>query len=502
MAPTSWLPRSVLDLLPVLASGPRLWLVGGALRDALLGHPVLDLDFVVEGDALSLARRLADRLGAAFYPLDRERGTGRIIQTDPPRTLDFAALRSPTIDEDLRARDFTLNALAITVEHLDHLLDPTGGLQDLRDRRLRACSPHAVADDPVRALRAVRLAAQLDLQIEPATLRQVAGAAPLLPSVAAERLRDEFLRMLDAPRPGRSLRLMDHLGLLLALCPELEPLRGLSQPPPHAFDAWDHTLATVDRLGDLLAVLGSVHDEDASADLILGQAVLRLGRFRQALAQHLARQLSSGRRARGLLFLAALYHDAGKPAAAQVDERGRLRFLGHERLGAQAAAMRARLLRLSTVEQSRLATVVRHHMRPAWLASQSVVSARAVYRFFRQTGEAGADVVLISLADFLATHVPPPPQDEWGRRLDVARTLLEAQFEHPEASIRPPAVIRGDELAAALGLDPGPLLGRLLERIREAQASGDVTTRAQAIEIARMALRRDADASDADVDEC
>lgn len=492
MTPTSWLPHTVLDLLPALPPGTRLWLVGGALRDALLDRPVIDLDFVVEGDALAVARRLADRLGAAFYPLDRERGTGRVIQQLPPRTLDFAALREPTIEQDLRARDFTVNAMAVPLDQLDRLLDPTGGLQDLKDRRLRACSAHAVADDPVRALRAVRLAAQLELRMEPATLRQVSTAAKTLESVAAERVRDEFLRMLDAPRPGRAVRLMDALGLLLAVLPDLGRLRGLPQPPPHALEAWGHTLATVDRLGDLLAVLGPVHDEEASADLILGQAVLLLGRFREGLAQHLARQLSLGRQARGLLFLAALYQDAGKPAAARTDEQGRVRFLGHEKLGAELAAERARRLRLSAAEEARLTTVVLHHMRPAWLAAQPAVSDRAVYRFFRQTGEAGVDAVLISLADFLATYTPPPPQQEWGRRLEAARKLLEAHFERPGEVIRPPALIRGNELAAALGLSPGPRLGRLLEEIREAQASGEVTTRSQAIELARAALRQDA----------
>ncbi len=492
MTPTSWLRRSVADLLPQLMPGPRLWLVGGALRDALLGRPVVDLDFVVEGDALAVARHLADRLGTPFYPLDDERRTGRVIQHGPQRTLDFASLRGSTIEDDLRARDFTVNSMAVPLEHLDRLLDPTGGLQDLKDRRLRACTAHAVADDPVRALRAVRLAAQLDLQIEPATLRQVAGAATSLTTVAAERLRDEFLRILDAPRPGRAIRLMDHLGLLLALCPELDALRGLVQPPPHALDAWAHTLATVDRLGDLLAVLGPVHNEEASADLILGQAVLRLGRFRQGLAQHFTRPLSSGRRARALLFLGALYHDAGKPATAQADAHGRTRFLGHERVGAALASERARRLRLSATEAARLAAIVRHHMRPVWLASEPVVTPRAVYRFFRQTRGASVDVVLLSLADFLATHTPPPPQQEWDRRLDVARALLEAYFERPEEVLRPPALIRGDELAEALDLERGPLLGRLIEHIREAQASGEVVTRAQAIELARSALRENA----------
>ncbi|MEW6569200.1 MAG: HD domain-containing protein [Chloroflexota bacterium] len=496
MTPTTWLPRPVLDLMPLLSQGPRLWLVGGAVRDALLGRPVIDLDFVVDGDTLALARRLADHLGAAYYPLDRERGTARLLQRNPSRTLDFASLRAPDIEADLRGRDFTLNAMAVAGDDLDRLLDPTGGLQDLKDKVLRACSPHAVADDPVRALRAVRLAAQFDFHIEPGTLRQVAQAAGLLSAISAERLRDEFVRMLDAPRPGKALRLMDHLGLLEKLCPEVAGLRGLIQPPPHALDAWTHTLATADRLGDLLAVLGPVYDEEASADLILGQAVLRLGRFRKHLGEHFNQSLAQGRRVRSLLFFAALYHDVGKVSTRQVEPDGRIRFLGHERVGARLAAERARSLHLSNAEAERLSDIVKHHMRLVWLEAGPAVTSRAVYRFFRQVGEAGVDVVLLSLADFLATHTPPPPQQNWSRRLDLARTLLEAYFEGPREAIQPRALIRGDELASALALEPGPTIGWLLECIREAQASGEVVTREQAIEAARTALHARASGED------
>jgi len=487
MVPTTWLPQTVADLLDQLRQATPVWLVGGAVRDAFLERQTLDLDFVVDGDALGLARRTANGLGGFYYPLDLIRGTGRVILPEAGgwhRTLDFSRLRGSDITTDLMARDFSVNAMAVALDAPDILIDPTGGLRDLKDKSLRACSPQAVSDDPVRALRAVRLAAELDLRIEPGTRHQVAGAAGLLESLSPERVRDEILRLLDHPRPARPLRALDALGLLERVFPEVSGLKGLEQPVPHALDAWDHTLAVVDRLGDLLLVLGHEHDSEAAADLILGEAAFRLGRFRRALSARLDASLSQGRRVRQLLFFSALYHDAGK-AATVAREAGRIRFIGHEAISADLAQSRAMALRLSRDEMDCIRRTVLHHLRPAQLEQSAPVSPRAIYRFFRDTGDAGVDVVLLSLADFLGTHAPPAPQLAWKARLEIARTLLESRLEGPRERLAPTPVIRGDRLAEALGVKTGPEIGWLLEMIREAQAAGEVHTAEDALALAK-----------------
>lgn len=487
MVLTTWLPRPVAELLDQLRQSTPAWLVGGAVRDAFLDRETLDLDFVVDGDALGLARRVADGLGGSFYPLDPVRGTGRVILIEADgrrRTLDFSRLRGPDINADLMARDFSLNAMAVALDAPDHLVDPAGGLRDLKHRSLRACGPHAVSDDPVRALRAVRLAADMDLRLEPATRRQVVAAAGMLASLSPERVRDELLRLLDLPRPVRPLRALEALGLLDRVFPELAGLKGLEQPPPHALDVWGHTLAVVDRLGDLLTVLGDEHDAEAASDLILGEAVFRLGRFRRGLNARLETSLSQGRRVRQLLFFSALYHDVGK-ASTVTTEAGRIRFIGHEAVSASLAVQRATALRLSGDEIECIRRTVLHHLRPALLEEAVPVSPRAVYRFFRDAGDAGVDVVLVSLADFLGTHALPAPQQAWKTRLDVARILLESRFEGPPERLAPIPLVRGGELAESLGIPPGPEIGRLLEQIREAQAAGEVRTSEEAIELAR-----------------
>jgi putative nucleotidyltransferase with HDIG domain len=486
----SLLPSLAAEILTHLPDAPRLWLTGGAVRDQILGRPIVDLDFAVDGEARRLARRVASLLGADYYELDAERDTGRVLipASRGGQCLDFARLRGASIEDDLAARDFTIDAMAVSPETPERVVDPSGGLQDLRDQRLRLAGPTAIEDDPLRALRGVRLATELDLRIEPQTLARIRGAASSLSSVSPERIRDEWLRVLQSERPGRPIRLLDHLGLLSAIFPEIEPLRGLAQPPPHAFDGLTHTLSVIDRLGDLLAVLGPHSEEHRPAELTLGEASLRLGRFRTGIDEYLPHELAPGRTRRELLFMAALLHDVGKPLTGERDAGGRLRFLEHESHGARLAGERARALRLSNDESDFLVSLVLHHMRPETLQAATVVSRRAAYRFFQDTGQAGVGVVLFSLADLLGKYAASPPQAVWGGRVGVGRSLLQAFFEAHSEIVDPQRLVTGEEVMQTLGLQPGPTIGRLLESLREAQAEGGVRTRDEALAFLRATL--------------
>lgn len=480
------LPESIWQTVVDLAANCRVWLVGGALRDHLIQRKTFDADFAVEGDARRLARRVADQLGGAYYDLDRERGTGRVLldrHSPEPWILDFAALRGGTIEDDLRARDFTVNALGIDLAEPERLLDPTGGVRDLKEGLLRACSPGAVAADPVRSLRAVRLAADLGYRIEADTLSQVHAATTALQTVTAERVRDELFRILGGENPVGPLRTLAHLGLLSVLLPEVTSLRGVAQSPPHAHDAFEHTLAVIESLGRVTAVLRPSHDPEAASKMALAEVSLKLGRYRSELSDHLSAGLTPGRQTRQLLFLAALYHDVGKASTSSIADDGRIRFPGHEQISADLMRDRARTLRLSTREIARLFIVVRYHDLPAALDRSRQLTRRSIYRYFDQTSEAGIDIGLLALADRLGMYVPPIPQDVWRRRVDVVRGLFEAWYEGDW--LRQPRLLSGDELRDALGVQPGPELGRLLAVIREAQAAGEVNTREQAIALAR-----------------
>jgi hypothetical protein len=472
---------------PALPAGQPVYLVGGAVRDALLARPTHDLDFAVPADGIRLARRVADALGAAFMPLDESRDTGRVIRihADGSRAiLDFASYRGPDLEADLRGRDFTVNALALDV-HTLALHDPLGGAADLRAKVLRPCSSESLRDDPLRVLRAVRLAAELGLHIPAATRRLIRQAVPGLPEVSPERLRDELLHILGGSRPSACLRALDLLDVLPHLLPELVPLKGLLQPAPHIHDAWEHTLRLLVHLEIILAALRPEYDPQAAADLFSGLLVLQLGRYREQFGRRLGDGFVPGRSLRPLLFLAGLYHDVAKPQTRS-EESGRLRFLDHDRQGAPLAVARSRALMLSSQETGYLETLVRHHMRVHFFTNRLVKedklpSRRAIYRFYRDTGPAGVDLVLLALADLRATYEQTLPQAHWAACLRVGRLLLENWWEKPDEAVSPPRLLGGRDLMDAFGLGPGPLIGELLEAVREAQAAGRIETREEAL---------------------
>ena len=470
-----------------------VYLVGGAVRDAMLGKSVHDLDFVLPGEVMKHARRVADKLGAAFFPLDEERDAARLIlvdQTGQRRSLDFASYRGRDLEGDLRARDFTINAMAVDIRSDQALHDPLGGASDLRDKLLRACSPQALADDPIRILRAIRLAASLNFHILPETRSLMRKAIGGLSKTSAERSRDELFRIFSGPQPSTSIRALDLIGALAYILPELTKLKGVEQSPPHIYDVWEHTLGVMRQLENVLQVLQKDYDQEAAANLTMGLVVMRLGRYRGQLETHFQASINPDRTPRGLLFLAALYHDIAKPRTRQVEEGGRIRFLRHDQVGEGMVAERARSLRLSNTETARMRKIVRHHLRPILLAQNQVsLTRRAIYRFFRDTGPAGVDVCLLSLADVLATHGPGITPDVWTKHLDVVRGLLEAWWENPQESVSPPEIVNGYELMNHLQIQPGPVVGRLLEAIREHQATGNIETKDSALSLAEGLLQ-------------
>lgn len=500
MPPAQDFSESLLKTIAaILPEDQPLYLVGGAVRDRLLNRPTHDQDFVLPGDALKAARQVAHAIGAAYYPLDEERGTARLVLTTAGQNrffLDFASYRGADLEADLRGRDFTINAMALDVR-INTLIDPLGGAKDLKDKLLRACSPSAFEDDPVRILRAVRQAAAFDLHILPETRQAMRRAADQLSAISPERLRDEIFRILEGPRPSACLRALDLLGVLPFIFPELPGLKDVHQPLPHVHDVWTHTLAVLDHLETILAALAPEYNPDKAADLLNGLLVLRLGRYRQQIGAHLDSGLVPERSLRGLLFLAALYHDVAKPASINVDENGGLHFYGHDEAGAKIAVQRAAALHFSNDEMARLETVIANHMRFHFhvrrLANESKEpTRRSVYRFFRATDSAGVDLVLLGLADLRATYEQTLPQATWTAALDVARLLLENWWEKPEETVAPSRLLNGTDLLNEFALKPGPQIGALLEAVREAQAIGEVTTRAQALDLVRRRLSENA----------
>ncbi len=474
----------------------EIYLVGGCVRDRLLGRTIYDLDLTVAGDGLTLARQLANHFAGDYFPLDRIRSTGRAIlhgSQDEVLIVDIARFRGSDLAADLADRDFTINALASSVRTPAAVIDMHGGRSDLAAGQIRPVSDACIRDDPLRALRAVRQAAELGFRCTEDMERLIRRDGHLLPSVSAERIRDELSRLLAQPGASTQLSYLDELGLLTTVIPELEPMRDLAQPPPHHLDALVHSVATVRALEDIVSRLSLAQVPGASAeggaqDPGYAGYLHLLAPFGGQLVEHLARHVSGERSRLVTAKLAALLHDTGKPEARSVDEDGRIRFLRHERAGAQITARVLQRLRFSNAEVWLGETIVRHHMRPLLLSSQVSVSPRAVYRFFRDTGDAGIDILLHALADHRATYAPTAGEGSWPRLAALVARMLGDFWERKREAVAPSPIIGGRDLLREFSLEPGPRIGELLEIVREAQVSGTVGTRDEAMALVRVHL--------------
>ena len=470
----------------------KAYLVGGAVRDALLGLPIHDADLAIDGSVARLARQVANDLGGFFYLMDAERQVARVIypsQSTGRFCLDFMAMRASQIEDDLAARDFTINAMAIDLHEPGRIIDPLGGAVDLEKRLLRACQPGSLQEDPVRILRAVRLSLQFGLTVEPKTQAWMQAAAVDLGKVSVERRRDELFRILDTRQGHAAMATLEQLGVLVNLLPELLATRGIEQSLPHTMDVWNHTLEVVRWLSVLYLYL--VEDRlPEGADTPALESIGRvLGPFRPQLQAHFEAAINPLRSLEALLYLAGLYHDVAKPLTAKVDEAGNQHFYGHDALGGPIARKRGQTLALSNPEAERLELLVANHMRIHHLANDGgKITRRAIFRYFRDLGPAGIDLCLLSLADVLALDSVTIASSRWNRELEICRELCSAWFEGQASIIDPPRLLSGKDLIAIFNLTPGPDIGEILAGIREAQAAGEVQDRDGAIVLARIMI--------------
>ena len=473
--------------------GVKAYLVGGFVRDVLLGRDTADIDIAVAADAVEVAQKIAEALGGRFVLLDKVNGVGRVVVVDKEAPsggrwqLDFSSFLG-SIEHDLAQRDFTIDAIAIDLGELVkdysavHLIDPFNGRADLQRGVVRSVSERAFPSDAARLLRAVRLEAELGLTIDSHTEALIRRYSHLIANVAGERIREELLRLLAVPQSERSLPYLDDLGLLTAIIPELAETKRVEQPKEHFWDVFEHSIKTVTAVDFLL------HQGNWE---YAGDEVLAIAPWSGVLAQHFAREVSSGSTRRLLLKLAALLHDVAKPQTKAIGEDGRMHFLGHAKLGAAITVDILERLRFSSKEVKMAEIMVREHLRPGQMGQGELPTHRAIYRYFRDTDEAGIDILFLSLADHLATRGPQLDLAGWQEHTQMVEYVLAQHFEQ-ERLVVPPKLVDGHDIIRIFSLSPGPKIGKLLEAVREAQASGEVATREEALSYIRQRLETEA----------
>jgi len=492
------------------------YIVGGFIRDCLLGRDTNDIDIAVNGTAVTIAREVAGEIGGKFVLLDDVNDVARVVVIEDKQTtgisqnqeshgaewhFDFSPF-SGDIETDLGRRDFTINAMALELSQFVtastatkmssrksaslltekqsslKLIDLFSGKEDLRDKIVRGVSEQIFEADAARLLRAVRLAAELDFTIEPDTESLIRRYSQAITEVPGERIREELLRLLTLPRAAYYLRYLDTLGLLLALIPELADGKGVEQPTAHFWDVFDHSLQTVAAIEFLIRE----SDWEYSNDAMLSTAP-----WSDMIDRHLSQEVSSGSNHKVLLKLAGLFHDIAKPMTKSIDDTGRARFLGHTKQGAAMTANILERLRFSNREIRLLESLVYHHLRPVQMANGEFPSQRAIYRYFRDTGDAGIDILVLALADFLASRGPLVSMEDWGKHCQLINYIL-AEHDNQQAKILPVKLIDGHDIMDTFGLAPGPLVGKFLAMVNEAHASGELSTREEALALVRREL--------------
>jgi len=442
------------------------YLVGGAVRDMLLGLAPVDYDIAVPGDPQKFARELSGITGTHVIPLGKnEKYVLRIVSKDI--VYDITPLAGPSIREDLENRDFTINSMAYDL-YTGNLIDITGAKKDLNQRCIRMVSPQVFQKDPVRLIRAFRIALTTGFNIEKDTMAAIRSNRHLISSTAGERVRDELFGILRTDASRTAIHAMADTGLLLEIFPELKGLEGCRQNRHHEFNVWQHTLNTFTHLEVMLDSMERLFPKSSN---------------------HLTGILDPKRKA--ILKLAALLHDIGKPASQSIDDKGRCHFYGHAKIGSQMALAASERLRFSRKEQASVAFIIERHLRPLFLFQQSrsaSLSAKALTRFFLSCNDLTPDILLHAVADSRGkTHQTDDTHTDFVR---FTRDLLQRYFNGFQEKQSAPPLITGHDLISRFDLSPSPLFKTILKQIEEAKLSGEIGGRDEAFLLVEKFLDR------------
>lgn len=452
-------------LLSLCKEGVELYLVGGYIRDILLKKECFDLDYSVKGEsAITFARKAADAFEGYFVLLDKEHDIARVVMPDKKTVLDFAGCVGQDIITDLKNRDFTINAIAVSLSSPQQILiDPLNGMDDIEKKIICAISEENILDDPLRILRAYRFAAQLDFSVEEKTLELIKKHKALINNAAVERITQELIKLFEGEHAGKIFISMKESEILDEILPELTPQRKIPPNLHHHLWLLDHSIETVKQIET------------------------EIKKFPDWAKEHFDREFSYGIKAVSLLKLAALLHDIGKPSTWQIDDEGRHRFIKHEDVGAEMVEDLLKRLKLSKAAIKYISMLIKYHMYPSQLLNEGVenLSEKAVMRMFRRIGEYMPEVIIISMADRLSAKGVEISDEAITKNIQGLYFILEKYKKSQEEVTKLPKLAAGNDVMELLNIPAGPMVGKVLKDLKEAQISGDVNTREEALDFIR-----------------
>lgn len=430
------------------------FLVGGAVRDIILGHQLSDIDIAVDKDFLPLAEEFAREKGGSVFLMHED--VARVVIDD--FTIDFCRMKGNTIEDDLFKRDFTINAIAKSLKD-ENIIDILGGIKDLKDGVIKVVYPDAFLDDPLRMLRAFRLKGKLNFRIEENTLNLIKENYERINEVSGERIRDEIFKILDGDRGYEILKELDDTLLLSEIFPVFKRMKLVGKCKYHTVDSFTHSMFSLKTFEDMLDdVLKTKHGED--------------------IKRHLEEDMSGVKR-RTVLKLATLLHDIGKPKAYKKEEE-KITFKGHDVTGYEEFLEIDKRYNFSKEQRNLITAVIKGHMRILGLFKVGATD-RALYRLIRDFEDNTLDVVLASLFDVTATRLLLDENGERERYFNFCMELIDRIYKKKEM---PKKLISGDDVMKLTG-KRGRFVGEVLDALHEEVFLGNIKTREEAIEFVK-----------------
>ncbi len=454
--------NEVLSMLRPLLRGQKVYLVGGFLRDCLLGRRSCDIDFVAEsGCSERLAKNIADSIHGHFVVLDDENKIFRVVFSDKVNYVDFADCTGASIEDDLKRRDFTINALGYDINN-ETLIDIAGGLDDLYSSTIRELSKENILDDPIRILRAFRFQSELGFSFGAELKEIIKEHACFLKNTAKERVNVELMKLFGGKNVVDSIRALDEYGILEFLIPEVGEIKKVPQNSHHHLNLFEHSLETVNQVQSFY--------EQACVEV----------------KEHLDGELSGGQKRIAYLKLASFLHDVGKPSTWQIDsETGRHRFIMHDCEGAKLIAPTLRNLKFSKKQIAYIQKIIKNHIYPAGVVTADDSGEKAYLRFYRKMENETIDLIALAYADRYSALGESITQEMIDKNICGLKTLLDGYLVQRNAMEQMPKLLDGKEIMELLKIDASPRLGEIISALKEAQISSEVVTKEDAIEFVK-----------------
>ena len=469
-------------------SGVSSYIVGGFIRDSLIGIKTVDIDIAVSNKVSEIGTLLAKKTNGKCITLDKKRNIYRVITGTLYSNIQIDIVEAATgIKNDLMNRDFTINSMAINMSDvakmskttigIKDIIDPYNGIKDLESNKLQLTSPNSLREDPVRLIRAIRISSQLNLEISSTLKDAIFEQSHLINKPARERIRAEFLNILKQKNSSKWLREMDSLGLLTQIIPEIEHTKGVSQPKEHYWDVFNHLIESVNKIEEIFEYCLSKNPQNTT----IGTQFMSQIPTHPTIDCHFNSIAGNGHTRVTASKLACLLHDISKPETKTIEETGRIRFLKHAEKGAKISEIILKNLKCSNSLINIVSSQILYHLRPGQISQKSEMpSEKAIKKYYRDLGTVAIDTLYLNMADYLAAKGPLLEQSDWEKYCLVINDILKNGL-NKNIPDKIPNLISGQDIMNRLNLDPGPLIGNILTKVQDAQEDGIIKNKEEAL---------------------